>query len=91
MVTVNIFHDVRRMKNNGLYPVKLRITYNRRSKYFETGIDLSKENYQKLSLRRIGQELSSVKDELIELESKANSLIKTIKPFNFPVFSERFS
>ena len=91
MVTVNIFHDLRRIKNNGLYPVKLRITYNRRSKYFETGIDLSKENYIRLTSRRIGQELVSVKNELIELESKANSLIKTIKPFNFPVFSERFN
>jgi len=91
MVTVNIFHDLRRIKNNGLYPVKLRITYNRRSKYFETGIDLSKENYHKLSSRRIGQELISVKNELIEFESKANSIIRTIRPFNFPVFSERFN
>ena len=91
MVTVNIFHDLRRIKNNGLYPVKLRITYNRRSKYFETGIDLTKENYHKLSSRRIGQELISVKNELIELESKANFLIKSIRPFNFPVFSERFN
>ena len=91
MVTVNIFHDLRRIKNNGLYPVKLRITYNRRSKYFETGIDLTKENYHKLSSRRIGQELISVKNELIEFESKANAIIRTIRPFNFPVFSERFS
>ena len=44
MITVNIFHDLRRIQNNGFYPVKLRVTYNRRSKYFETGIELSKRS-----------------------------------------------
>jgi len=90
MVTVNIFHDLRRVKKNNLYPVKLRVTFDRRSKYMETGIDLSKEDFGKLSSRRISKELLNIKENLLELEAKANSIIKIVRPFNFPVFIEKF-
>lgn len=90
MITVNIFQDLRRIKKNNLYPVKLRVTYDRRSKYMETGIELSKENYLKLSSRHLSKELLEVKQRLIDLEAKANSIIKMITPFNFPVFIEKF-
>ena len=71
MVTVNIFHDLRRVKKTNLYPVKLRVTFDRRSKYMETGIDLSKEDFGKLSSRRISKELLDIKENLLELEAKA--------------------
>ncbi|MGN6339352.1 MAG: phage integrase SAM-like domain-containing protein [Ginsengibacter sp.] len=90
MVTVNIFHDLRRVKKNNLYPVKVRVTFDRRSKYMETGIDLSKEDFGKLSSRRISKELLDIKENLLELEAKANSIIKIVRPFNFPVFIEKF-
>ena len=90
MVTVNIFHDLRRVKKNNLYPVKVRVTFDRRSKYMETGIDLSKEDFEKLSSRRISKELLDIKENLLELEAKANSIIKIVRPFNFPVFIEKF-
>jgi len=90
MVTVNVFHDQRRIKNNNLYPVKLRVTYDRRSKYMETGIELSKASYTKLSSKHISKELIEAKEKLLELEVKANSIIKIVKPFNFPVFIEKF-
>lgn len=90
MVTVNIFHDLRRVKNNRLYPVKLRVTFDRRSKYMETGVDLSKEDFKKLFARWAGKELTEVKENLLELEARANSIIKMVKPFNFPVFLEKF-
>lgn len=78
------------MKKNNLYPVKLRITYDRRSKYMETGIELSKENYLKLSSKHLSKDLLETKQRLIELKAKANSIIKMIIPFNFPVFIEKF-
>lgn len=78
------------MKNNKLYPVKLRITNDRRSKYMETGIELSKENYLKLSSSHRSKELNEIKEKLVELEAKANSIIKNLQPFNFPVFEEKF-
>ncbi|MEO6136523.1 MAG: Arm DNA-binding domain-containing protein [Ginsengibacter sp.] len=91
MITVTTSHDLRRMKKNGLYPVKLRVTYNRRSKYFETGIQLSKENFDKLSSKHLGKDLVLIKKDLVEMEGKASIIIKSVKPFNFPVFSEKFS
>src|SRR5437764_1068102 len=90
MITVTIVHDLRRMKSNKLYPVKLRITNDRRSKFIETGIDLSKENYIKLSSKHRSKDLNETKEKLLELQAKANSIIKALHPFNFPAFKERF-
>lgn len=90
MITAKLVHDVRREKKSGKYPVKVRVTYERRSKYFETGISLSKEEYEKLSTKRISAELNKIKIDLDEAENKANQLVKEVKPFNFPVFEQRF-
>lgn len=90
MITTKLVHDIRKKKKNGNYPVKVRVIYERRSKYFETGIDLSEAEYEKLSAKRIGEDLNKIKIKLEEDEAKANFLIKEIKPFNFPVFEQRF-
>jgi len=90
MITAKLVHDVRWEKKSGKYPVKVRVTHERRSKYFETGISLSKEEYEKLSAKRISAELNKIKIELDEAENKANQLVKEVKPFNFPVFEQRF-
>ena len=45
--TTAIVLDTRRAKSNERYPVKLRVTYLRKQKYYSTGIDLSEGDYQK--------------------------------------------
>lgn len=66
----NMVHDVRRAKQNGNYPVKVRVTYDRRSKYFETGFDLTEAEDLKLSEKRLTKKLGMVKQELSEIEAK---------------------
>lgn len=90
MITAKLFHDVRRKKVSGLYPVKVRITFDRRSKYFETGISLSEAEYKRINEKRLPGHLIEVKEQLVEAEAKAHHLLKEIKPFNFPVFERRF-
>lgn len=90
MITVKLIHDVRRERKSGTYPVKLRVIYERRSRYFETGVSLSRDDFEKLSAKRISPELNKIKSELTEAENKANQLIKEIRPFNFPVFEQRY-
>jgi len=47
-VTASIVHDTRRCKRNGLFPVKYRITFNRKQLYYPSGIDLSKDEWSEL-------------------------------------------
>jgi integrase/recombinase XerD len=86
MITAKLVHDIRWEKRSGKYPVKVRVTHERRSKYFETGVNLSKTDYEKLSAKRISAELNKIRVDLDEAVNKANQLIKEIKPFNFPIF-----
>jgi integrase/recombinase XerD len=90
MITVNLFHDSRRKKNSGFYPVKIRITYDRRSKYYETGVDLTVVDFKRINDNRLPSTLVEKKQILTEAEAKAHHLLKEIKPFNFPVFERRF-
>lgn len=90
MITVNLFHDSRRQKVTGTYPVKLRVTYDRRSKYYETGVFLSEQDFKRIGEKRLPAQLSEPKQILDEAASKAIHLIKEIKPFSFPVFAQRF-
>ena len=42
----SVYLDEKRPKTNGLCSVKIKITYNRKRKYFTTGIDLSPEEFE---------------------------------------------
>lgn len=90
MITVKLFHDARRKKVAGTYPVKVRITCDRRSKYYETGVSLTEEEFKRIFMKRVPAELLAKKETLSEAEAKAVHLLKEIKPFNFPVFERRF-
>lgn len=40
-ISVRTILDTRRAKNNGLYPVKIRVIYKCVAKYYATNVDLS--------------------------------------------------
>lgn len=44
-ITVLCVLDRRRIKSNGLYPVKIEVIYRRRQKYFSVGVDMSEEDW----------------------------------------------
>lgn len=55
-ISVLIVVDRRRMKNNGLYPVKIEVVYRRVQKYYPTGKDVSLEEWDNLwKSRRISK------------------------------------
>ena len=47
-ITIASILDTRRVQNNGKYPVKIRITYNRVRKYYSTGKDSTKKEWESL-------------------------------------------
>ncbi|MEO6671011.1 MAG: site-specific integrase [Ferruginibacter sp.] len=43
-----LVHDTRRAKKNGLYPIKLRVTFNREQQYYPTKVDLTKDDFSRI-------------------------------------------
>lgn len=89
--SINIILDTRRMKmKTGKYPVKLRITFKRVPRDYQTIYELTKEDYNKLTASRISNELQSVRDKLKEIQRTAENSIKEIDPFNFQELENDF-
>ena len=89
-ISISILLDTRRIKKFDKYPVKLRVTFDRKSEYYQTTFDVSQEDYSKLSASRISNELKSVRDSLKDTERAANNIIKDLEPFSFETFERKF-
>lgn len=89
-VSIVIVLDTRRAKKENLYPVKLRVTLNRRQEYYPTIYDLSKEDYQKFPAPRVSDGLQKVRTALNEMERDAATAAKNINPFDFDCFETEF-
>ena len=60
--------DRRRVKVNGKYPVKIEVVWNRKQKYFPTGVDMTEDQWNKASAgHKHTAELEAVEDAYREL------------------------
>jgi integrase/recombinase XerD len=96
---ITIYHDTRRSKASGKYPVKLRITFLGEQKYYSTGIDLTKDEFKlvinpgaidkkmDLMARRQIREWKLKCDSIL---LKADTVIKKMEDFTFKLFEKRF-
>ncbi len=90
IATISIILDTRRIKKSDKYPLKLRVTFERSTEYYQTFFDLSKEDYDKLTASRIGNELQSIRDNLKDIERTAENAVKDLSCFSFEEFERDF-
>lgn len=89
--TVKIILDTRRMKEKtGTYPVKLRVISNAKTRDFQTIFNLTKDAFESLTKKRVGNELQEIREQLKEIEREAANEIKLIRPFDFLDFERNF-
>lgn len=88
--TINIILDTRRIKKNDKYPIKLRVTFDHISEYYQTIFDLSKDDYDKLSASRISNKLQTIRDKLKDIERTAENSVTALNPFSFSDFKKDF-
>lgn len=90
-----IMLDQRRAKKTGLYPVKLRITFNRQQQYYRTGIDTTIEDFDMIrNASKIDQHplmakrrsLKTIKIKLDTIIVKASEAIAKLSEFSFNSF-----
>jgi integrase/recombinase XerD len=90
-VTTNVFLDTRRIKKkSNAYPVKLRVTCNRKHQEYQTVFDLTSEDYKKLGASRVSDWLRDIKDKLREIESTASKVAKDLDPFTYEDFEKDY-
>ena len=94
-----IILDTRRVKTTGKYPVRLRVIFLREARYYNVGIDLSKEEFAQMQNPiLIGKKADpalkrDLKDWKISCDSisgKASGICQKIDEFNFRVFEKQF-
>jgi integrase/recombinase XerD len=87
----SIYLDEIRPKANGLCSVKIKITYNRKRKYFTTGIDLSPDEFDTVFFgKRKTDKQKEIKTKVEYFETKANDVINLLAVFSFDAFEENF-
>lgn len=86
---ISIYLDTRRKKENGLYPVKLRVyeSQSKKRKLFPTVFDMSESEFTSTWLsQKPRKEYQDTRLKLIALESHANKEAEKIKPFSIDQF-----
>ena len=69
--------DARRAKKSGLFPVKIQVIHNRKQKYYSTGKELSKEDWEILAeskSRRLIEIRASVENSFSIIKSQVEAL-----------------
>lgn len=90
-VSLSIILDTRRIKQKiNKYPVKLRVTFERKTKNYGTIYDLSEEEFGKLNAPNVGVGLKAIRNKLKDMEREADNVIRSMTAFHFDDFEKNF-
>lgn len=90
-VKISLYHDRRRKKRDGRYPVRLQVSFSAKRKFYYTTIDLTNEEFDKAINRdKPKGQYFRIKEELEEIFDKAVDRIRDIRPFSFTKFEKAF-
>lgn len=88
--STSIILDTRAAKKDGTYPVKLRVTHQRKQKYYSTKFSLSKDDYEKTRGAKPRGDFKDIALELNAIERKAKDLINALPLFTWERFDKQF-
>lgn len=81
--------DLRRPKNNGLFPVKIRVTLNRVQKYYSIGLDLNTSDFERIQNGSVRKELRIYKNKIADWENRIKGIIHQMDSFTFEEFKSK--
>ena len=83
--------DTRRAKANGNFPIKLRITFERKQVYFTLPYDLNKSDFEKVMFgKRLTEREKVLKSKITAYENKAIGIIDKLPAFTFLAFEKQY-
>ena len=89
-ITIAVIPDYRRKLQNQKYPLKLKITFKGKRRYYATGYSATKDEWQIINSGTVKGKLKTIRNEIINIESKAETKINNLSPFSFQSFQEVF-
>src|SRR4030042_3471466 len=89
-VTTSIILDIRRLKQDKTYPVKLRLTSQGKRRLFGLDYYLTKPDFNKVMGPKARDQYKDLKIKLTEKEKAAKTLIDSMPVFSFDLFKKRF-
>jgi integrase len=84
-----IILDQRKALKSGKYPIKLRVTFNRKQKFHPTKYSFTKEEFDKVISKYPKGEFKTARLGLDLIEQKANEIIDAMQIFDFNIFNRR--
>lgn len=97
-VTHSLWLDTRYKLKNGKYPVKIKITYQRKTKFFQTPItpfdplEFTEDDFNMLTKGYPrGEVMRDIKKELVKIEANLNEIVNSIPNFSFDAFELRLN
>ncbi len=83
--------DIRRAKKDNTYPVKLRVTFERKQVYYTTGLNLTPEQYDSAMFgKRQTDAEKETKKDIQAFEDKATAIFKTMTIFDWVKFENKY-
>jgi len=89
-ITTTIYLDTRKPLKDGLFPVKLRITYRRKSRFYSIGLSLTEEDFSKVVGEKPRGDYKEIQRLFHKIEIKAEAIYKDLNPFTFESFKQSF-
>lgn len=91
-VTTKIFLDNRRPKQSGLFPVKLRVTFNGQRKYYPLNEDMTEAEFMRITTgKRLTIAQSNMDLKFKDFDARAANVISGLTYFSFDEFDRRFN
>jgi len=87
--TTTFVIDTRKALKNGKYPVKLRVTFRRKQRYYPANLSLLAEEFDKVVGKNPKGQHKTYRLKFDALEQKANKVIDEMGTFDFASFSKR--
>lgn len=83
--------DTRRKKTGDVYPVKLRVIFQRENRLYSTVYDLSKEDFKRVMGEKPRGSYKDLRKSLDAVEDKAITIINEMREFTFDKFRDKFT
>jgi integrase/recombinase XerD len=89
MANTTTILDVRKIKQDGTYPIKVRVTFSRKQRYYPTPYSLTKKDFERVMFsKRLTEDEKTLKKKITAFENKAVEAIEKLSVFTFDKFEE---
>ncbi|WP_242923175.1 tyrosine-type recombinase/integrase [Pontibacter liquoris] len=89
-VLTSIMLDTRRALKGGSFPVRLRLTYQRQRRYYNTSYSLSEEAFAKVQAEKPKGKYKELQIAFQAIEQKAIGIIRDLDVFTFEQFEKKY-